>query len=85
MGENGENVGKLVEEDGKNIQLSTKAAKFLQTRAPILVLGSVLLRIPDDLNGHIMHTRKGVHLVGHTKNKGKRAQGHRKEVKLWAL
>ena len=31
-----------MEEDGKNIQLSTKAAKLLQTRAPILLQGSGL-------------------------------------------
>ena len=49
----------------KNIQLCTKVAKILQTRAPILVLGSVLLGIPDDHEGHITHTLKGVHLVGH--------------------
>ena len=82
LGGNGESRGKcreLVEEDGKK---STKVAKILQTRAPILFLGSVLLGILDDLDGHTTHTLKGVHLVGHTKNKGKRAQGHWKEVKL---
>ena len=31
-----------MEEDGKNVQLSTKAAKILQTRAPISVLSLVL-------------------------------------------
>ena len=32
MGKHQENIGKLVEEDGKIIQLCTKVAKFLQTR-----------------------------------------------------
>ena len=41
MGKTGENVGKLVPEDCKTIQLPTNVAKFLQTQAPILVLGSV--------------------------------------------
>ena len=76
MGKAAENVGESVEEDGRNIQLSTEVAEILQTQAPILVLGSVLLGIPDDLDGHTTHTLKGGYLVGHTKNKGKRAQGH---------
>ena len=42
MGKSGGNRGKLVEEDGKNIQLSTKVAKILQTWAPMFVLGSFL-------------------------------------------
>ena len=72
MGGTGEIGGK----DGKNIPLSIKVAKILQTRTPILVLGS-------GLDGSIMHTLKGVHLVSHSK--GKRAQIGWKEVKLQAL
>ena len=67
MGNNGANGGKLVEEDGKSIPLSTKAAKILQTGTPILVPSS-------NVDGDIMHTLKGVHLVSHIQNKGKRAQ-----------
>ena len=36
-GKHGENIGILVEEDGKNIQLSTKMARFLQTVIPIFL------------------------------------------------
>ena len=45
MGKPGGNGGKLVEADGKNIQLSTKVVEILQTQAPILALGSVLHRV----------------------------------------
>ena len=72
------NGGNLVEEDGKNIQLSTKVAKILQTQTPILVLDS-------GLDGDITHTVKRVHLVNHRQTKGKRAQRCWKEVKLQTL